>query len=329
MEEAGICPGLSDLAAYCDGLLSGEPLERLEEHLAVCPECLRISSESVAARDRVRETSSPVAARHPGFRRVAAAAILLGLGAGGAALLRGGWGTDRVERVLTGRWAPRGAGEASLLSVGEPLSADGQGDLLLPDDTRGTVGAGASLRLMEPGPGERLRVRLDCGEAEWSVVPGRPGRVVVETPLGEVRVAGTRFVTRLWRDPLADAGASGAARLLEVDVAEGGVAASPVSGGEVAIVAGEVALLASGRPPQRIVVAGASSPRWASENARKLEEAVQAGDRAEVLLSLVRLQRTGEAGVAALRERAADEARSEEECALWGALLAAVDPGVE
>ncbi len=320
MDSSDTCPATEQMAAYCDHLLAPDETSTVESHLAACYDCRALLVSRLEASEHF-----PPERRTFTLPRVAAAAVLLMAG-GGLCLLQFHVRHQGIRKVLEG-FVVAGVGQAPLpIRPGEELRAgSGGASVNLPDGTRVGLSSGAVARLAAPRAGERLRFRMEAGEASFDVAHAE-GAVVVEVPLGEVRVVGTRFDVRLWPD-FPDAG--GAPRLLEVEVISGLVTVIG-HGASVHLGRSERAYVQEGAVPVTHVVGSVVYSRDTGEIVRKLEAVLPGagpesfGPESRLLVAVLRHH--GRAA-AILGSRVEDAGRTAPERAGWGRALAALGEG--
>ncbi|MBI4231421.1 MAG: FecR domain-containing protein [Planctomycetes bacterium] len=301
-----ICPESNRLGAYIEGSLAGRPRERFEVHLRTCGECL----SAVAWNVRVGKLLAAPARRWR-VPSAIAAAVLAGLGF--VAWREGRWSAASVR--LTGP----GGTEVALVS-GDEIGAGRGGILRMQDGTTVSVQGEASLRLLAPCPGERLRLRMEAGEAGFDVLHGERG-VVVETPRGTARVLGTRFRVRLWPGfPRSGGG------VLEVSVEEGRVRVASPEGVEVVAYAGTRAFIPAGGRPLLEVMTPRTDPSAVRPALDLFVGSLRRGDPSGAALALVFLRNLGEPACAAARERFLDRSRPATERAEGFVLWREIDP---
>ncbi|MBI4230814.1 MAG: FecR domain-containing protein [Planctomycetes bacterium] len=318
-------PPLETLAAWCDGTLAGPAREAAETHLAGCAACRRLTGGE--ENGAVEIPPALLAHAREAVRRMPARRARRGvsaLAAGLAACLTVAAGLAILPAVTGGERGVRGTltlgGRTRAFQAMEPLRFPTAGVLSFPEGVRAEIAPRGEARLLPPRDGERLRLRLDAGEASLRVHPGK-GAVVIESPCGDVRVLGTDFSVRLWRDPLGDREEPD---MLEVEVRSGkvvvetgGNAATVRSGGRAYAVRGAAPRGTDPVPP---------SPFWADRIARTLDLSTSPGQR---LIALAELAHQGDTGRAVAAGRVLDRARPVAERARWARLFAAAFPGNE
>lgn len=215
MTESAGCPSLEILVL----LAEGDPRQRqaLEPHLADCPACIeRLSALLVAAaggnsaagsirvdRERVWKAVAGrignKTARQPLLqltrRPLLAAAAAVVLCVAGAFV----WlshdappGKRQAAPALTGARALE-TGQTSVAT-----SAGKSDTFLCPDGSAVRLAPESAVTFLPPGPGERIRIRLDRGTLDAEVLKAHSG-FVVSADGGEVRVVGTLFRVRSFR----------------------------------------------------------------------------------------------------------------------------------
>jgi hypothetical protein len=242
------------------GLLDGEAQAAFDAHLAGCASCgaafkraseqrtlLRAEERPAPPRGLAERTLRRLRPRRATFRAVAAAVLLLGVGAW---MLSGSRGLSWVSGDVRRR-----------VAEGERVTATAEGTLEFPDGSRLLLRPGACV---QAAPRGRRSAVLEAGEISCRVAPAAE-RFVIATPAADVTVLGTEFQLRLTGESDMDRKtAIGSGLLLTVAVATGAVLVAN-SGGEVTLGADEAAAARPGVAPQRILEA---ELRRAEEEAR-------------------------------------------------------------
>lgn len=280
MTDPGACPDLETLALLAQG--DAATRERHGAHLADCPDCLERLSAILAEgggvalpradREQVwRTLSGRIGAPRPRIslfrpRPLLAAAATVTILAVGAAV----W----LSRETPPATVPQGP----ILTGARPLSPaetrvsagpEKSDTFLCPDGSAARLAPGSAASFLPPGPGERVRLRLDRGTLDAEVLKSRSGFVVAADG-GEVRVVGTFFRVRAFRihTPAGDA-----IPFLSVEVTRGAVDLAGPQGTR-RIAAGARGLVWKGEGP----LLQAAEPLHWQEALRKWGSAASASD---------------------------------------------------
>src|SRR5688572_28029238 len=172
------------LGEFLVGALDPRASDKLERHIEGCRECSAELAE-LQRLEGVLWSAEPARAARPRRSRplAAAAAVLIAAGIAGTALVTS---TGGGPRLVDGEIAGVRAGPGRL-PLDQPLWITRSSRIVIPGVASIDAAAGARVYVH----GDRA-VRLDAGEAFFSVEPGRGG-FTAETPLGTVEVPGTSF----------------------------------------------------------------------------------------------------------------------------------------
>ncbi len=320
------CPSRERLAAFLDGAAGGAPEEGFVGHLSVCPSCrwvvaswTEVAADPGASLAWPADHDMPVGRmRSPTFRWASAAAALLILAS--AYALWASRGRGGIRPVLEGTYLAASGTPGDRLAPGERISSGHGGTLRLEDGTRVNLEAGASLSLDRPDAGLRLSLTQEAGTIHLEV-PRLPGGVMIRTPLGNIRVVGTRFSVSLHPGfPLQE----GRHALLEVIVREGQVVMDGREGPR-SLCAGECLIVPAEGLPMRMVLPDRGDENAAADILRNLDDAIGRGDGIRAALCIALLRHQGENGFRGAAGRILDRTRTAAERLLWVRVLGRLD----